>query len=547
MTPIESIIYMIWRGIAVGILISAPMGPVGILCIQRTLDKGRKAGFYTGVGAAISDLFYCLLTGFGLSFIEDFLNENQNVIQLVGSVVLIAFSVYLFKKNPSSALRRPVPQNVSAKKNILGGFVFTFSNPLIIFLIIGLFARFNFTVPEINGFYYAIGYLFIIAGALGWWYGVTYVIDKIRRRFNMQTMKKMNVIIGIVILGFACVGIVTSILGLTSAKASARRMLYPLEPAGVEREHCNSTWSDSLVIFNFGEEGLPRAFKLDFKLRNNAAAPMKRYPYMDSSGVKRYSRLPAWSLVAVASAGDTLSFRISNIEHAVDAAGSQSALEFSTKDSGGHFYKEVATEGMNIPGGWNHYRLQYNPEEGATLLSGSRTLSKRLSIPVDEKKLECLGLLIAPGGSVEVKDVSLAEVPTPASHMAASRLDEMEARFSMSSDILEGRWRIFDESMQESQLKLGGDYELGIFRLPDSTYEIIYLGGALINASDWKAGMLKGRLRPTGISTVYDLEWIDPFGSVLKHRLKAQLEESDILTLQFPYQDSSLRLHRLLP
>ena len=75
MSPIESIIYMIWRGLAIGILISAPMGPVGILCIQRTLDKGRHAGFYTGVGASISDLFYCLLTGFGLSFIEEFLER----------------------------------------------------------------------------------------------------------------------------------------------------------------------------------------------------------------------------------------------------------------------------------------------------------------------------------------------------------------------------------------------------------------------------------------------------------------------------------------
>ena len=82
---------MIWRGIAIGIIISAPMGPVGILCVQRTLEKGRRTGFYTGVGAALSDLFYCLLTGFGLSFIEEFLTRNSNIIQLIGRLVLIAF------------------------------------------------------------------------------------------------------------------------------------------------------------------------------------------------------------------------------------------------------------------------------------------------------------------------------------------------------------------------------------------------------------------------------------------------------------------------
>ena len=82
---IESLIYIMTRGIAIGVLISAPMGPVGILCIQRTLDKGRRAGFFTGIGAALSDLFYCLLTGFGLSFIEEFLERNQNVIHWWGA------------------------------------------------------------------------------------------------------------------------------------------------------------------------------------------------------------------------------------------------------------------------------------------------------------------------------------------------------------------------------------------------------------------------------------------------------------------------------
>ena len=81
---LEGIIYTLWRGIAIGIIISAPMGPVGILCVQRTLDKGRKTGLYTGVGAALSDLLYCLLTGFGLSFIEGFLERNSNVIQIIG-------------------------------------------------------------------------------------------------------------------------------------------------------------------------------------------------------------------------------------------------------------------------------------------------------------------------------------------------------------------------------------------------------------------------------------------------------------------------------
>lgn len=215
---IESLFYMIWRGIAIGILISAPMGPVGILCIQRTLDKGRRPGFYTGIGAAISDLFYCLLTGFGLSFIEEFLERNQNIIQLVGSGVLIGFGIYLFKKNPTSSLRKPmVAETVSMKKDILGGFLFTFSNPLILFLIIGLFARFNFLIPDIRFYHYIIGYASIITGAIGWWWFVTFAVDKVRAHFNLRSMWLINRIIGGVILIFALVGTITSVTNLLNS------------------------------------------------------------------------------------------------------------------------------------------------------------------------------------------------------------------------------------------------------------------------------------------------------------------------------------------
>lgn len=210
----ESLFYMLWRGIAIGILVSAPMGPVGILCIQRTLNKGRLAGFYTGVGAAISDLIYCLITGFGLSFIEEFLERNQNIIQLIGSGVLIGFAVYLFKKNPSRDLKKNVQDQSYSKRDILSGFLFTFSNPLILFLIIGLFARFNFTLPEIKFYHYIVGFLFIFAGAIAWWYAITYFIDRVKNHFNIRSMWLINKIIGGVILLFAIVGIITSVVNL---------------------------------------------------------------------------------------------------------------------------------------------------------------------------------------------------------------------------------------------------------------------------------------------------------------------------------------------
>ena len=216
MDLIESLFYMIWRGFAIGVLISAPMGPVGILCIQRTLDKGRRTGLYTGVGAAISDLIYCLLTGFGLSFIEDFIERNQNIIQLIGSVVLIAFGMYLLRKKSTPTVVHPDIDTCSPKKNILAGFLFTVSNPLILFLIIGLFARFNFLMPDIRFYHYIIGYIGIVAGCLAWWWIVTYGVDKVRAHFSLHSMMMINRVIGVIILIFAIVGIVTGISSMTA-------------------------------------------------------------------------------------------------------------------------------------------------------------------------------------------------------------------------------------------------------------------------------------------------------------------------------------------
>ncbi len=207
----EMLLYTILRALVVGIVISAPMGPVGVLCIQRTLNRGRLAGFYTGVGAAISDFCYCLLTCFGLSLIEDLITRNQTIIQLVGSLVLVGFGIYLFRKKPVPGIKNDLSSGASPKNDILTGFLFTASNPLIIFLIIGVFARLNFLEAGMVWYHYVAGFIFIILGALLWWWGTTWCVNKVRAHFNLRSMWLINRITGTIILIFAFVGILTSL------------------------------------------------------------------------------------------------------------------------------------------------------------------------------------------------------------------------------------------------------------------------------------------------------------------------------------------------
>lgn len=185
------------------------MGPVGILCIQRTLNQGRNAGLFTGVGAAASDLFYCLLVGLGISLVTDFIADHVNVLQIIGSVILIVYAVYMIFHNPVSQIKENIDQRDDHLRDMVTGFLFTLSNPLIMFLIIPLFARFGFPLPEYKFYHVIIGYAFIVVGALLWWGVITFFVDKVRTHFNIRSMWLINRIIGSIILVLSLYGLVT--------------------------------------------------------------------------------------------------------------------------------------------------------------------------------------------------------------------------------------------------------------------------------------------------------------------------------------------------
>ena len=185
------------------------MGPIGILCIQRTLNKGRNSGFFTGVGAAASDLFYCLLVGLGISLVTDFIADHVNLLQIIGSVILIAYAVYMIFHNPVSQIKESIDQRDDRWRDTATGFLFTLSNPLIVFLIIPLFARFGFPLPEYRFYHIIIGYASIVLGALLWWAVITFFVDKVRTHFNIRSMWLINRIIGTIILLLSLYGLVT--------------------------------------------------------------------------------------------------------------------------------------------------------------------------------------------------------------------------------------------------------------------------------------------------------------------------------------------------
>jgi threonine/homoserine/homoserine lactone efflux protein len=208
-----TIVDLLFKGFIIGIVVSAPMGPVGVLCVQRTLNKGRWYGFVTGFGASCSDIIYALLTGYGMSFIFDFIHANIFILQLLGSVMLLCFGIYTYRSNPVQSIR-PVSKNKGTYlHNLITAFLVTLSNPLIIFLFIGLFARFAFVLPGIPFGQQLIGYLAVFLGALIWWFGITYFVNKVRRLTNEKVIWMINRIIGVIVIAVAAFGFIFTLLG----------------------------------------------------------------------------------------------------------------------------------------------------------------------------------------------------------------------------------------------------------------------------------------------------------------------------------------------
>lgn len=211
-----NIIELIFKGILIGIIASAPMGPVGILCIQRVLNKGRWQGFATGLGAAISDIIYALLTGLGLSFMLDFVSQPTTlyILKVIGSALLLVFGIYCFRSHPRE-VHLLNKSNMSFFFNAHTAFWITFANPLIILLFIAVMAQMSFVIPN-HPLEMGIGYMSIFGGALLWWFGLTWLIDQIRGRFTQDGILIINKVIGTIVIIVSLVFLVGTVFNLYS-------------------------------------------------------------------------------------------------------------------------------------------------------------------------------------------------------------------------------------------------------------------------------------------------------------------------------------------
>lgn len=203
---------IIIKGLIIGLMASMPLGPIGVMCIQRTINKKFLSGFISGAGAASADLVFATIALFFFSFIEPYLENHLEIIKLIGGLIITAIGLSILLKKNVANLR----QNRNGKRNFikdfLSIFILTVTNPAYILVFLGLFSYFK--VGEINFtiFTHIIMLIGVFVGALLWWFILTTIVNSFRKRFTLKHIFYINRIAGVAISGLGIIAVISSIL-----------------------------------------------------------------------------------------------------------------------------------------------------------------------------------------------------------------------------------------------------------------------------------------------------------------------------------------------
>lgn len=183
--------------------VSVPVGPVAVLCIQRTLNKGFRSGFVSSVGAASADVIYAAIAGFGVTFVANILNDYQFYIRILGGIFLTFVGIRIFLSNPATQIRKVRQQGNNYYRDFFTSFLVTISNPITVIAFGLIFADFNMISDDSGNFPIFILIISVFSGALLWWLFLVSIVTIFKKRIRLRNILWINRITGVFIVLFA--------------------------------------------------------------------------------------------------------------------------------------------------------------------------------------------------------------------------------------------------------------------------------------------------------------------------------------------------------
>ena len=199
------------KGIIAGIIVTAPVGPIGLLCIQRTINRGVFAGLITGIFSALGDMVFAVIAGFSISAIGNFMEVNKLIIRLTGGLIVILLGLRISMSNPVKKFRQQNLQKKTYIGDAISGFIITLTNPVVIIVFGAVFAGLGLNETSSNKeIIFTIAGIFI--GATLWWTSLTLLVNIFKNKINLRRMFWINRITGILVIVFGLTIIVTTLI-----------------------------------------------------------------------------------------------------------------------------------------------------------------------------------------------------------------------------------------------------------------------------------------------------------------------------------------------
>ncbi|MCE1188311.1 MAG: LysE family translocator [Ignavibacteria bacterium] len=200
----------IFKGAVLGFSVAAPVGPIGILCINRTINKNFLSGFVSGLGAATADLVYGLITGLGLTVVSDFMIHHKLPLQIVGVLFLLYLAVKTLVKK-EKRLEYNSAEGLGLWKDYLSTLALTITNPVTILFFLAVFAGVGILPGGQNLGSLTLFLVGIFGGSCVWWLFLSGLTEKLKTRINTSILRKIDLVSGMLML-FFCLMIVWGII-----------------------------------------------------------------------------------------------------------------------------------------------------------------------------------------------------------------------------------------------------------------------------------------------------------------------------------------------
>ena len=194
------------RGLVIGFSIAAPVGPIGVLCIRRTLSDGRAAGFVSGLGAATADGLYGSIAGFGLTAISGVLVDQQAWLRLAGGLFLCYLGIRTLRARPAEGSLMPPARGLAAAYATT--FALTLTNPMTIISFAAIFAGLGIAAAQDSG-----SAALLVAGVFGgsalWWLILSGFASSVRGRMRPGSLRWVNFAAGVIITSFGVLALLS--------------------------------------------------------------------------------------------------------------------------------------------------------------------------------------------------------------------------------------------------------------------------------------------------------------------------------------------------